>query len=230
MGARIKNETNEIKQEIAASKLKDGECKIIKKGSEKRLIINYSTMRAGKDEHNRKRGLLRLEKSIKSGKLTKSNINNKGYNKYLKVKGELAVEIDYEKYEDDKKWDGLKGYFTNTNLKPKVILDNYRNLWHIEKAFRISKTDLRIRPVYHRIKRRIEAHICIAFTAYTIYKELERILYKRKTPFSVKKAGELTQRMYQMDAMLPESKKQIKILLKMNDEQSLLIKIINENF
>jgi hypothetical protein len=56
----------------------------------------------------------------------------------------------------------------------------------------MSKTDLRIRPIYHRLKNRIEAHICIAFTAYSIYKELERILYKEKSSLSLKKAAELT--------------------------------------
>ena len=48
-----------------------------------------------------------LEKNIKSGKLTKSNINNRGYNKYLQLKGEVEVNIDYEKFDKDKAWDSL---------------------------------------------------------------------------------------------------------------------------
>ena len=94
---------------------------------------------------------------------------------------ELTIEIDYDKFNEDKQWDGLKGYFTNTTLKPATVLDQYKNLWHIEKAFRMSKTDLRIRPIYHRLKRRIEAHICLSFAAYAIYKELERVLKKEKS-------------------------------------------------
>ena len=66
-------------------------------------------------------------------------------------------------------------------LSSKEIIENYSNLWHIEKAFRMSKTDLRIRPIYHHLQRRIEAHICISFTAYSIYKELERILLNSST-------------------------------------------------
>ena len=58
-------------------------------------------------------------------------------------------------------WDGLKGYITNTKIPDKQVIENYKNLWHIEKAFRMSKTDLRIRPIYHRLRHRIEAHICI---------------------------------------------------------------------
>jgi len=84
--------------------------------------------------------------------------------------------------------------------------ENYKNLWHIEKAFRMSKTDLRVRLIYHRFRHRIEAHICFAFTPYSIYKELERILYKENSNLSVKKAAKLTHNMYQITFTLPESK------------------------
>ena len=107
----------------------------------------------------RQKGLRRLEKRVKSGKLTKSNINNRGYNKYLQLDGKIDVKIDYQKFEQDARWDGLKGYMTNTKLPDDMVLENYRNLFHIERAFRMSKTDLRIRPVYHRLRHRIEAHI-----------------------------------------------------------------------
>jgi transposase len=69
----------------------------------------------------------------------------------------------------------------------------------------LKKTDLRIRPIYHRLKDRIEAHICISFAAYAIYKELERLLHDYNAHFSVKRAGELTQTMYQLDVILAES-------------------------
>lgn len=229
IGYRIKNENEQIKKQIIEAKLKDGEYKIITKSSGQRLIISYSDKRAKKDEYNRKRGLNRLEKRIKSGKLTKANINNRGYNKYLKLEGDIDIKIDYEKFEKDEAWDGLKGYITNTRLGAKQIIENYNNLWHIEKAFRMSKTDLRIRPIYHHLRARIEAHICISFTAYAIYKELERLLYKAKAQFSVKRAAELTQTMYQLGVVLPESKKRKNILLNMDDEQKLLTKIITEN-
>lgn len=230
IGARIKNETDIVKEKILATKLKNGKSESIKKDDATRIIISYSDKRARKDAHNRERGLKRLEKRIKSGKLTKSNINNRGYNKYLKLEGEVSVEIDYDKYHGDDKWDGLKGYITNSKLSNKQIIENYGNLWHIEKAFRMSKTDLRIRPIYHRLKHRIEAHICISFTAYSIYKELERVLYKEKSPLSLKKASELTHNMYQITYTLPDSKHTKSKILKMDDEQTELYQIISENF
>lgn len=230
LGARIKNETTIVKNKIFETHLKDNEFAIIEKSKSIKLIIAYSDKRAKKDQHNRKKGLERLEKQIKSGKLTKSNINNRGYNKYLKMDGEITITIDKDKFEKDKIWDGLKGYITNCDLKPEMIIENYKNLWHIEKAFRMSKTDLRIRPIYHRIRKRIEAHICLSFVAYTIYKELERVLKIEKYPLSVEKAAELTHNMYQMEIILPESLHCTKVLLKMDENQNQLIKIIDKFF
>ncbi len=85
--------------------------------------------------------------------MSKEHINNRGYNKYLKLDGEIAITIDYEKFTSDNVWDGLKGYVTNTELTKEQIIGNYGQLWQIEKAFRISKTDLRIRPNLPQDKR-----------------------------------------------------------------------------
>jgi transposase len=230
LGARLKNESGKIKTEILQHTFSDGDTTSITKDKKTRLIVNYSTARATKDEYNRKRGLTRLEKQVKAGKLTKSNINNRGYNKYLKLSGEVSIEIDYEKYNQDKVWDGLKGYVTNTRLTDAAVMENYKNLWHIEKAFRMSKTDLRIRPIYHRLRNRIEAHLCIAFTAYCVYKELERVLYHEKSTLSLKKAAELTHNMYQVKYTLPDSGYTKTRLLNMDDQQKELFDIVSKIF
>jgi len=230
LGARVKNEPENIKEKILSKQLSDGQKMRIKKQNNIRLIVTCSANRAAKDEHNRARGLQRLEKQLKSGKLTKSNINNKGYNKYLKMEGDVSIEIDYEKFDNDKAWDGIKGYITNTKLADKQVIKSYNNIWYIEKAFRMSKTDLRIRPIYHRLRNRIEAHICISFTAYCIYKELERVLYKEKSSLSLKQAAELTHNMYEIIYTLPESKHTKSRLLKMDDQQAELYQIISKNF
>jgi len=229
LGSRIKSESSVIKKQMTKSKLEDGKFMTIDKDNGQKLIISYSQKRANKDKHNRERGLKRLEKQIKSGRLTKSNINNRGYNKYLQMDGEIKISIDYKKYEDDAKWDGLKGYLSNSDLDPKEIIENYKYLWHIERAFRISKTDLKIRPIYHRLRSRIEAHICISFAAYSIIKELERVLKLAGSNLSVSRAADLTHNLYELEAQMPESKKIKKFLLKMDKEQQELINII-ENY
>lgn len=205
LGARIKNETSLIKKQILDLKLKDGQSRVLHKSDHQRLVIHYSERRANKDSHNRKRGLKRLEKSLNSGKLTKNNINNRGYNKYLKMEGKIEIIIDYDKYQQDAVWDGLKGYITNTKLDEQTLLNNYRELWKIEKAFRIAKTDLKVRPIYHRLRNRIEAHLCIAFIAYKIYKEIERVAKKENLGFSINRIFEIVQEIRAVTVVHPHS-------------------------
>jgi len=228
LGARIKNESEFIKKEILekAISIKDGQNFQIKKTDATILVVGYSDKRKRKDEYNRKKGIEKLKQKIKFGKLTKASINNRGYNKFLSLTGEIEVIMDKEKIKEDKSWDGLKGYITNTTLKPEEVMENYRHLWQIEKAFRISKTDLKIRPIYHFVRRRIESHICIAFVAYTIYKELERLLTKHKISMSPKRAAELTHNMYQLEYVPPNTEEIKKIILKMDSEQETLRKIV----
>lgn len=225
LGARIKNESLSTKRQILAMNFKNGESHIIQKDKQTRLIINFSLARAKKDKANRERGLQKLEKQIRTGKLTKANINNKGYNKYLKLEGEVKISIDKTKFEQDARWDGLKGYVTNTLLSKEEIIDNYNHLWKIEKAFRIAKTDLKIRPIYHHLKRRIEAHICIAFVAYKVYKELERQLKNLNSTLSAEKAIEISKTIYSIVGIKPLTYEPIHQTLILNEEQRLLAEL-----
>lgn len=223
LGARIKNESKEIKQKIMQLNLKNGESTIISKNENTRIIISYSDSRSKKDRANREKGLNRLEKQIKSGILTKSNVNKRGYNKYLNLEGETKVSINRLAFEEDNKWDGLKGYITNTKLTKEEIIDNYGHLWKIEKAFRISKSDLKIRPIYHRLKHRIEAHICISFVAYKLYKELERQLKVKKSILSPEKAIEIAKTIYQIKMTTPLNNEKIEKIIITNNQQKYLI-------
>lgn len=222
LGARIRKESSEIKKKILGLRLKNGESQVIVKDIDTKLVISYSDTRAKKDKISREKGLAKLEKRIKSGRLTKASINNRGYNKYLKLDGEIHITIDREKFEADVQWDGLKGYLTNTALSKDEIIDNYNHLWKIEKAFRISKTNLRLRPVYHRLQPRIEAHICIAFVAYKVYKELERQLKTKGSTLSPEKAIDVAKTIYSIKIITPLNKEFMEQTLILNEEQRLL--------
>lgn len=91
LGARIKNEQQCIKEQILRQRLNNGESAVLQKDGHS-LIITYSEQRAKKDRHNRERGLKKLEKQVTSGRLTKSSINNRGYNKFLELDGELSIK------------------------------------------------------------------------------------------------------------------------------------------
>lgn len=225
LGARIKSEKQLIKNKILSLNLKNGESTLISKDGLK-LIVTYSDDRARKDRYNREKGLRKLEKQINKGRLTKASINNRGYNKFLKLEGEIMVSIDKEKLKLDSHWDGLKGYLTNAKLSKNEIIENYQHLWQIEKAFRIAKTDLKIRPIYHRLQRRIEAHICISFAAYKLYKELERKLYEKNAKFSPLTAIEIAENIFEITIRIQESNTEIKKLLLLTEEQKYLAKLL----
>lgn len=226
LGARIKNEKESIKRQILSLKLENGQCEMIQKDDKTRLILSYSESRAKKDWHNRERGIKRLEKQISSGKLTKSSLNNRGYNKYLKMKGTISIEIDKDKLAQDAKWDGLKGYQTNTSLSAAQAIENYQHLWKIEKAFRVSKHDLKIRPIFHRLEKRIASHICLSFAAYKVYKELERQLEEKHASISAEKAIDIAKTIYKIKVELNQTDSIEKVLL-IKDEQRWLATLFN---
>lgn len=103
------------------------------------------------------------------------------------------------------------------------IIKQYHQLWAIEKTFRISKTDLKIRPIYHHLKRRIEAHICISFTACKIYKELERQLKLKHSNLSPEKAIDILKTIYKVSFETPFSNNIYQRLLVKTDEQKEII-------
>ncbi len=172
IGARIKNESGEIKEWILSQPKEEGKAVEYDKGGGRRLIVGYTEERARKDAYNREKGIHRLEKAYRKGTLSKENINKRGYNKFLTMEGTVSVQIDYERVCDDARWDGLKGYLTNTRIPVKDIFTAYHNLWHVERAFRIAKSKIEIRPMFHFTRRRIQAHVCICFVALKVYKEL----------------------------------------------------------
>jgi transposase len=205
IGARIRNEAEDVKGWILSQRLANGEfAELVRKGDE-RLIIGYSQKRADKDAYNRKRGIARLRKAYSKGTLTKEQVNRRGYNKFLEISRDVTVEINESKIAEDAKWDGLKGYITNTSLEPKQVVEQYHGLWVVERAFRVSKGTLEMRPMFHFTPRRIEAHVCICFVAYKVYKELERLIKENGIPHSVDKVIDIAKTVITVRINMPEN-------------------------
>lgn len=228
IGARIKNESEEIKDWILRQPKEELQMVEYNKGNGRRLLIGYTEERAKKDAYNRDKAIRKLEKSYKSGKLTKDNINKRGYNKFLTMDGNVKVSIDYEKVLQEAKWDGLKGYLTNTDMDSSKIYAAYHNLWHVERAFRIAKSKLEIRPIFHFTRRRIEAHICICFVALKVYKELERMLKIAGIKLSVDKVLAKAKTVVTIQMKLPQNKKIINKTMIMKRHQC-IEKLFDEN-
>lgn len=203
---KIKNISNDLKEEIKNLTFIDDNVthniefkKVISFADEndkkqtihvnQRLVLSYSTQRAKKDRYNRNKAVQRLENKIKSSKtITKKDLKLSYYAKYIDLddnNSKITFNINNQKIIEDEKLDGIKGFVTNDfTLTANEIIEHYNNQYEVERAFRISKTDLKIRPIYHRLETRIKAHILISFVSYAIYKEFERKLKINNVKFN----------------------------------------------
>lgn len=231
LGARIRSQSEEFKEQIASLKLSHGQSTRIELTKTRRMVVTMSDVRARKNAADRERGLKRLEKRYKSDKLTKAKLNNRGYNRFLSISGDATIKIDYDKVAKDERLDGYKGYTTNSTLSDEQVIEEYGYLFMIERAFRFCKTDLDIRPMYHRLFNRIEAHVCICFVAYTIMLELERILKAAKSKITLDRARFLAEKIYQINYVNPYDGKHKSVMLhtKEQPEVTELLNIISLN-
>ena len=229
IGSRIKNEPEDIKRQILSLERGSGVIHEIDKGGGRRLLISYSDRRAQKDAHNRDKGIQRLEKSYRAGQLNKENINRRGYNKFLDMEGNTTVSINYDRILEDERWDGLKGYLTNTDIPTSDVITAYHNLWNVEKAFRIAKSKIEIRPMFHFTRRRIEAHICICFVALKVYKELERLLKLSDISLSVDKVLDMAKTVTTISVYMPQNKTHFIKTMPMKRHMP-IAKLFEENF
>ncbi len=179
--------TLDIEKEISYKEKVDNNKEITKKlNIKQKLILTYSSKRAKKDKKTRERAIEKIEATLTKKNITKSDLKLSYYAKYLDIDEKCTVKykLNPNKVELDEKLDGIKGFATNDfTLNANDVIAHYQNQYAVERAFRISKTDLRIRPIYHRLENRIKAHILISFVSYAIYKEFERKLKKSKTKF-----------------------------------------------
>ena len=84
------------------------------------------------------------------------------------------VSLNDELIAKTKKLLGVKGYYTNlTKMADDDVITHYRSLWHIEQAFRIAKSDLATRPIFHRKEESIKAHVLICVMALALSKYIE---------------------------------------------------------
>jgi transposase len=196
LGARLKKLKAKEKEDIldlnSYSEIEDEvghplRYRVIEHG-ESRLLVTFSESRAKKDASDRQRLIGRLSKKLNGKKSQsikgKAVISNRGTSRYLKIsEGETdnTYVLDEEKIKLDAKWDGLHGVETDLPLdsesKIREALSHYHSLWRIEESFRIQKSHLKIRPVYHYTKERISAHIALCYLAFACQRQLEKRIW-----------------------------------------------------
>lgn len=173
VGARIKNLAGPVAQDILAHDFTTSAVYTTSTAIG-RLIVEYSSTRAAKDQRDREHRIQKIQQDIQNHKpLLRKR-------KYVAVSSPINVGVGLNEGQiaADRLFDGLKGYYTdirNTD-SPEYIISQYKNLWQVETAFRMSKSDLRERPIYHTKPDRIMSHLCICFVSLLVIKESERIL------------------------------------------------------
>lgn len=139
--------------------------KIVRVGE---VIYEYSAKRATKDKADNDK---QLQKALyllsHPGQVLKRSTLLTGTDK-------KAFRLNEALVEKHRLLEGIKGYKTNiTQIPEKLLIDRYHDLWKVEQAFRITKSDLEARPIYHRKKESIEYHILIVFVALCMGKIIE---------------------------------------------------------
>ena len=155
--------------------------------NERRLVTAFSAQRARKDIKDRQRILDRLAKKLGKRGSVKKLVSNSGYIKYTTTEGDAGAVIDETKVAADAAWDGMYGIVTNAKDDKLQLLARYRQLWTIEEAFRVSKHDLAMRPMFHFKPERIEAHVCICYLAYALLRHAQVRVRLRQGAISVDK-------------------------------------------
>jgi len=180
VGYRIKNAKKDTQEKILdergyiEAKIKD-EDEVFRykeiKEKENRIICSFSSKRAKKDRKERERSIEKAQMLLKSGK---SIISKRGALRYVEVKKVVSPKIDEKKIKEDEKFDGYYAVITNCQVfLGRDVLDIYHQLWKIEETFRILKSHLEARPIFHWTEKRIKGHMMLCFIAFLIERTLE---------------------------------------------------------
>ena len=151
----------------------------------RRVAVSHSPKRAAKDARDRRRAVRRLLKQLNRSGQPKSLVP-RGAARFVRMRGKGRWEIDPDKIADAAHWDGLRGVATNVRgMSVAELFGRYRGLWQVEQSFRITKHDLKVRPVYHWTPGRIRAHLAIAYMAFACVRHLAyRVKLQKKRSLS----------------------------------------------
>lgn len=144
------------------------------KRTKRREIFQYRQKRAALDLSNIGKTVAKAQKIIDK----KADIKR---NRFLKITGDKR-EINLALVQEAQRRAGIKGYITDLNMPAQQVIDAYHQLFQVEKSFRMSKSDLKARPVFHHKRDSIEAHLTIVFTALAVARNIES-----RTGVSIKK-------------------------------------------
>lgn len=165
VGSRLQKIPYDISEYQKTGELTDQQIITTELTNGQRIIYQYREKRAALDLKNIEKQITKAEKII-SGKATARKA------KFLNIKT-AEKKLNQVLIDKAKALAGVKGYVTNLDLPDERIIAFYHQLWHVEKSFRMSKSDLRARPIFHHKHDSIEAHLTIVLAALAIGQLIE---------------------------------------------------------
>lgn len=133
----------------------------------KRIIYQYREKRAALDLKNIEKQIAKAEKIITGERPPKKT-------KFLSVKTRKK-QLNQKLIDKAKALAGIKGYVTNLTMADEKIIQYYHQLFQVEASFRMAKSDLKARPIFHHKQEAIEAHLTIVVAALAIGRTIERL-------------------------------------------------------
>ena len=143
----------------------------------RRYVVCVNEDQATKDRFDREAVIASLRDALGNG--DKSLVGNKGYRKYLRAGGK-QFSVDEDKIKEEARYDGKWVLTTNTDLAPREVALQYKQLWMVEDVFRSMKSLLDTRPIFHRTDEAIRGHVFCSFLALVLRKELEDRLARKE--------------------------------------------------
>jgi len=190
--ARLKNLSKQWKEEILSHNFNEKEIKLFQYSEKRKIVTYYSKTRAKKEKRDREKNVEKILKKLQKSKNPLTLVSNYGYKKYIQIKGKTEIVLNEKKLQEESRWDGICGIFTNCkNLSNEEVIGQYKGLWQVEESFRITKHDLKVRPIYHWTPERIKAHIAISFMAFSCVRLLEyriKIQATKLSPMEIRHA------------------------------------------
>ncbi len=158
-----------------------------------KLVCSWSAKRAEKDRKDRQRLIEKAGEILENP----STIDNKrGAKRYVKNETKKTYTLDTQRIKDDEIWDGIYGIQSSKlEMSEEEINDAYKTLWRIEEAFRVLKSNLETRPIFHWTAKRIKGHLMSCFIAFLLERTLEIKLREEEVPYSTNKIREAIREM-----------------------------------
>ena len=115
-----------------------------------KLIVVFCPERARKDAYERSKQVERLLDKLARSDNPKELLSNHGAKRFIAIEGDARLTVNPEKIAEAERWDGLAGVITNLrDASVTEVMAHYHGLWQVEESFRITKHDLRVRPIWH---------------------------------------------------------------------------------